>query len=114
MADELTFDLLDADTKNTVTLDFISFYVKHYLEGSLEIISAYPVDYNMADINNVISQNYGMQPEELITLLHEKMGAQFNKIIVTMDVKYDSNGKPQAGSWEAWYQQQYTNIEVGN
>lgn len=109
----LTITDLDENAQQTALTDFAHFYIAHFKQNDLEILSQYRVDYSMNDINRYLFENRYFSPAELIAGVLKYKRPLFLNILKTVKVAYNANGSLKDTTWEGWYHQNYAQIEQG-
>ncbi|KRK98928.1 hypothetical protein FD04_GL000673 [Secundilactobacillus odoratitofui DSM 19909 = JCM 15043] len=107
------FDQLSESAKQRAVRDFIDFYLNKYQSGSLEILTDFPIQYEMEQINHDIQQNISFHPEQLRQFLSENDGHLFAQIISALHESFMENGVMAESNYEEWYQKQYDAIKPG-
>ena len=114
MADStFTITDLEEDAQATALNDFVHFYLKHYRDNSLEILSDYRVDYAMNDINTYLFENRSFSPDQLIAGVLKNKRQLFLNILKTVDLPYTEKGTLKDVTWDGWYTQRYAQINQG-
>lgn len=114
MADSaLTITDLDEGAQSAALTEFAHFYLKHYQQNDLEILSDYRVDYSMNDINTYLFENRFFSPDELIAGVLKSKSPLFLTILKTVNMPYNENGSLKDVTWEGWYAQRYAQIKQG-
>lgn len=107
------FDQLSDSAQQRAVEDFVKFYLKKYRTNSLEILTSFPIQYEVQQINHDIQQNRGFHPEQLREFLVKYDGDLFKRIISATHESFLESGVMTAGSYEKWYQAQYDAIKPG-
>lgn len=107
------FDQLSDEAKTRATHDFIDFYLRKYANKSLEILTDYPIQYEIEQINHDIQQNSQFHPEQLREYLYQNDGELLQRIISSLDQPFMENGVMADQSYDEWYQKKYDEISKG-
>ncbi|WP_203651261.1 hypothetical protein [Secundilactobacillus yichangensis] len=107
------FDQLSDEAKTRSTRDFIDFYLRKYETNSLEILTDYPIQYEIEQINHDIELNSHFHPEQLRDYLYKNDGELFERIISSLDQSFMENGVMADQSYDEWYQEKYDEISKG-
>ncbi|RXI75696.1 hypothetical protein [Levilactobacillus suantsaii] len=110
---ELTITDLDESAQETALMDFVKFYVQHYKQNNLEILSQYKVDYAMNDINQYLFENRYFAPEQLVEAVLKTKRELFLTILKTLKLPYNANGALKDNTWDGWYRQSFAKIQQG-
>ncbi|PWF99878.1 hypothetical protein [Levilactobacillus bambusae] len=110
MAETIHFNDLNDAGKERAISDFLTFYVAYFKKNNLEILSSFPIDADMSDLNAWLFANHNFTSVEL----HDKALAQKQEILTDMltkiDVDLNQTGMPADGSWENWYRKLYDGV----
>lgn len=108
------FDQLSESAKQRAVNDFCRFYLKEYQHGSLEILTAFPIQYEIEQINHDIQQNSSFHPARLQTFLIQNDSQLFSNILTAINESFLENGAmANHHDYEDWYQEQYDAIKPG-
>jgi hypothetical protein len=108
------FDQLSESAKQRAVDDFCQFYLKEYRHGSLEILTEFPIQYEIEQINHDIQQNRSFHPARLQAFLVENDSQLFGNILNAINESFLENGAmANHHDYEDWYQEQYDAIKPG-
>ncbi|KRM74197.1 hypothetical protein FC82_GL000274 [Secundilactobacillus collinoides DSM 20515 = JCM 1123] len=109
----VVFDELSDSAKQRAVTDFCNFYLKEYKGNNLEIITNFPIQYEVEQINHDIRENRSFKPEELRDFLLTNDNHLFGKVLAAFNLSFLENGALADKTYEAWYQEQYDQIQKG-
>ncbi|MTV82875.1 hypothetical protein [Secundilactobacillus folii] len=107
------FDQLSDVAKERAVRDFIDFYLSKYATKSLEILTEYPIQYEIEQINHDINLNSNFGPEQLRDYLYTYDERLFSRIISALDQSFMENGVMSGETYDEWYQKKYDAIAPG-
>ncbi|KRK46903.1 hypothetical protein FC96_GL000896 [Secundilactobacillus kimchicus JCM 15530] len=113
MQQAMLFDQLDEEAQRRAVQSFLQFYLNRFRTNSLEILSAYPVQYEMEQVNHDVVLNQSRQPEELVDQLVAHDRSLVSRIISALNQGFMSNGALSDGTWESWYEAQHDQLASG-
>ncbi|GAK48435.1 hypothetical protein LOSG293_300060 [Secundilactobacillus oryzae JCM 18671] len=103
--------LSDSAKQNTVAI-FAKFYIREFQHANLEILSSYPVDAEIGELNHFLAMNSSFHPNQLFELLVQDYHAYLYRVLMSLELRFRANGTPSFGDWTNWYEQKYEAVMV--
>lgn len=103
--------LSDSAKQNAVAI-FAKFYIREFQHANLEILSSYPVDAEIGELNHFLAMNSSFHPNQLFELLVQDYHSYLYRVLMSLEIRFRENGTPSFGDWTNWYEQKYEAVMV--
>lgn len=113
MADNfLKIDQLSDTARKTAVKQFMTFYLKLYKSGNLDVISNEDHQNVIVEINRFIIDNTSFLHDELIGRLMINRYQEFYIYLTQLDQTYSEDGTTAAMLWADWLRDKESHIDI--
>lgn len=92
---------------------FLQFYVHHFQDDDLEVISQYDVDHHVTELNAFIAHDRSFRMKDIVPVLIKQhsdiINALLEDLLKNAGLEMEQLNTPQL--WENWYREEKTKIK---
>ena len=97
----VAFNELTDEAKASAQKSFVTYYIRHFKQTDMEVLTGVASDSELAMINHVLEENNFLTVDALVDLSQSLVGGLFAKVLAKTGMEFAANGHPET-SWEDW------------